>query len=559
MPVSAWLPRSMRLARAPVGRKGAENGGAAAIVSVTEKPEIKIAGTSPQGGEGGAASPPHGAGSPAPERKLGKREVLTIISGLALAMFLGALNQTIVATALPTIGRAFDDFENLSWVVIAYLLTSTVVAPLYGKLSDIYGRRGMMLVALGVFMAGSAASAAAPSMLMLILGRGLQGIGGGGIVPLAQSIIADAVPPRERGAYQAYTGSVWIVAGAAGPVLGGVIAEHLHWSVIFWLNIPLGVGAALLCHRKLKLLPRHERAHTIDLTGAGLMMISAISLLLALTWGGTRYPWLSQQILILIIGAAVLSAIFIWWVLRVPEPFLPLAVLNNPIMRVGSITTACTQGVSIGLTIYVPLYYELVHGLSASDSGLALIPIVMMTTPGSYLSGRAMLYMNRYKWVAIVMLSIATIAVSLLVIHPLMPVWVVSIITGLVGLGTGSSYPTVTVSIQNAVAHQQIGIAMGTMNFFRALASSFVVAVMGAIMLTQLGAAPQRGVSSAVIAVAEHRSPADFAHSFSFIFAVAVMFLIIGIVALIAMEERPLRATVLAAPTVREPPARAAE
>ena len=396
-------------------------------------------------------------------------------------------------------------------------------------------------------------------MLMLILGRGLQGIGGGGIVPLAQSIIADAVPPRERGAYQAYTGSVWIVAGAAGPVLGGVIAEHLHWSVIFWLNIPLGIGAALLCHRKLKLLPRHERAHTIDLTGAGLMMISAISLLLALTWGGTRYPWLSQQILILIIGAAVLAAVFIWWVLRAPEPFLPLAVLNNPIMRVGSITTACTQGVSIGLTIYVPLYYELVHGLSASDSGLALIPIVMMTTPGSYLSGRAMLYMNRYKWVAIVMLSIATIAVSLLVIHPLMPVWVVSIITGLVGLGTGSSYPTVTVSIQNAVAHQQIGIAMGTMNFFRALASSFVVAVMGAIMLSQLGAAPQRGVSSAVIAVAEHRSPADFAHSFSFIFAVAVMFLIIGIVALIAMEERPLRATVLAAPTVREPPARAAE
>ena len=184
-------------------------------------------------------------------------------------MFLGALNQTIVATALPTIGRSFGDFENLSWVVIAYLLTSTVVAPLYGKLSDIYGRRGMMLVALGVFMAGSAASAAAPSMLMLILGRGLQGIGGGGIVPLTQSIIADAVPPRERGYYQAYTGSVWIVAGAAGPILGGVIAEHLHWSMIFWLNVPLGLAAAMLSSRQLKLVPVHERAHKIDLTGAG--------------------------------------------------------------------------------------------------------------------------------------------------------------------------------------------------------------------------------------------------------------------------------------------------
>jgi EmrB/QacA subfamily drug resistance transporter len=522
-------------------------------VSVSEKPVAKAVDVASRGGGGAATTQQDFAA--APERKLSKREVLTIISGLALAMFLGALNQTIVATALPTIGRAFDDFENLSWVVIAYLLTSTVVAPLYGKLSDIYGRRGMMLVALGVFMAGSAAAAAAPSMLMLIIGRGLQGIGGGGIVPLTQSIIADAVPPRERGAYQAYTGSVWIVAGAVGPVLGGVIAEHLHWSVIFWLNIPLGIAAAMLSQRQLKLLPVHERGHTIDLTGAGLMMISAISLLLALTWGGTRYPWLSQQIVFLVIAAVVLAAVFVWWVMRVPEPFLPLAVLNNPIMRVGCITTACTQGVSIGLTIYVPIYYELVHGLSASDSGLALIPIVMMTTPGSFLSGRAMLYMNTYKWVPIVMLSIAAVAVIALVIHPLMPVWIVSVISGIVGLGTGASYPVVTVSIQNAIPHQQIGIAMGTMNFFRALASAFVVAVMGAIMLVQVGTAPQRGATSVEVAtVAGNTGAGELAHTFSYIFAVAVVCLVIGIVTLIIMEERPLRATVLATPTVREPP-----
>src|SRR6202167_6044879 len=262
---------------------------------------------------------PTSAVQPPAERKLSRREVVAIIGGLALAMFLGALNQTIVATALPTIGRAFDDFENLSWVVIAYLLTSTVVAPLYGKLSDIYGRRGMMLMALGIFMAGSAAAAAAPSMLMLILGRGLQGIGGGGIVPLTQSIIADAVPPRERGYYQAYTGSVWIIAGAAGPVLGGVIAEHIHWSMIFWLNVPLALAAAFLSHRQLKLVPVHERSHKIDVVGAVLMMAASIALLLALTWGGTRYPWLSPQIATLIAGAAVLLAIFIWWVLRVAE------------------------------------------------------------------------------------------------------------------------------------------------------------------------------------------------------------------------------------------------
>ena len=217
--------------------------------------------------------------------------------------------------------------------------------------------------------------------------------------------------------------------------------------MIFWFNIPLTIVAAMLSHRQLKLVPRHERAHKIDVIGAVLMMPAAIALLLALTWGGTRYPWLSPPILGLGVAAVVLSAAFIWWVLRVPEPFLPLAVLNNPVMRVGTITTACTQGVSIGLTIFVPLYYELVHNLSASDSGLALIPIVMMTTPGSFIAGRALMYMDHYKIVSIFMLSLAALSVGLLVIHPLMPVWVVALVMCMVGLGTGSSYPTVTVSI----------------------------------------------------------------------------------------------------------------
>jgi EmrB/QacA subfamily drug resistance transporter len=533
--------------------------GAADTVSLRKSPNLSI-GASPRSqtppDDGSAAE----GASPLPaERKLGRREVIGIIGGLALAMFLSALNQTIVATALPTIGRAFDDFENLSWVVIAYLLTSTIVAPLYGKLSDIYGRRGMMLLALGMFIAGSAASAAAPSMLMLILGRGLQGIGGGGIVPLAQSIIADAVPPRERGYYQAYTGSVWVIAGAAGPVLGGVIAEHLHWSMIFWLNIPLGLAAAFMSHRQLKLVPVHERAHKIDVTGAALMMGAATAFLLALTWGGTRYPWLSQQIALLTATALVLTVVFFYWVLRVPEPFLPVAVLKNPVMRAGSLTSACAQGVAIGLTIFVPLYYEMVHGLSASDSGLALIPIVIMTTPGSYLSGRCMLYLNRYKWFPLLTLAIATVAVAFLVVYPLMPVWVVAIVTGLVGMGTGSSYPVVTVSIQNAVAHQQIGIAMGAMNFFRALASAFVVAVMGAIMLTHLGSAPQRGgLSSTVVTVAGNVTMDHLARTFSHIFALAVLFLIISIVSLIVMEERPLRTTVRTMPAARETPVRAA-
>src|SRR6202045_3047716 len=254
----------MCLALAAARRKGATSSihGAAGRsgVALPKHKKHKTGEPAAQREGGGEGVAPESGDHRSTERKLGRREVIAIIGGLALAMFFGALNQTILATALPTIGRAFDDFENLSRAVIAYLLTSTVVAPLYGKFSDISGRRGMMLVALGIFMAGSAACAAAPSMLMLILGRGLQGIGGGGIVPLTQSIIADAVPPRERGYYQAYTGSVWIVAGAAGPVLDGFIAEHWHWSVIFWLNVPLGLAAAMLSSLQLKSVPVHQRA-----------------------------------------------------------------------------------------------------------------------------------------------------------------------------------------------------------------------------------------------------------------------------------------------------------
>src|SRR5262245_26900216 len=256
-------------------------------------------------------------------------EIRTIVFGLMLAMFLAALNQTIVATALPTIGRDFRDFELLPWIVTAYLLSSTVVAPLYGKLSDIYGRRAMMLASIGIFVAGSAACAAAHDMIMLILGRGLQGIGGGGILPVAQAIMADAIAPRERGRYQAYMGIVWVTSGVGGPILGGVLSEHFHWSLIFWINLPLAIAAAMMTYTRLERLPRHERRHKLDIVGAGLMMAAAVSLLLALTWGGTRYPWLSPPIIALLAGSGMLSFAFGWRLTHAPEPFLPLSVMSE--------------------------------------------------------------------------------------------------------------------------------------------------------------------------------------------------------------------------------------
>jgi EmrB/QacA subfamily drug resistance transporter len=489
--------------------------------------------------------------------RLSKADVRNIFYGLMLAMFLSALNQTIVATALPTIGRDFGNFDNLSWVIIAYLLSSTVVSPLYGKLADIHGRRAMMLIALGLFVAGSILSAAAPDMATLIAGRTLQGIGGGGIVPLTQTTIADMITPRERGRYQAYMGTSWIVAGVAGPALGGLVAEHFHWSLIFWLNVPFGLLAALLANRAMKRLPRHGRPHRLDLVGAALMMIAATLLLIALTSGGTRLAWLSPEIGTLVALSIVLTVAFVLWLRLAPEPFLPLSVLANPVMRAGTAATSCTLGAVLGLTVYMPFYFQVVHKLSVADAGFALIPIVVMTTPGSMLSGRSMMYLRHYKVSAIAGASIAIASVTALVVWPALPVAGVVIALTLIGFGVGTVYPVATVSIQNAVPLTQVGTATGAMNFFRALASTLAVAIMGAILLAGLGVAPERGAAAEQLVESAGSTGIDLVSVFRLVFIAADIFLGLALLAVLAMEERPLRGPQTSAPPVapEAPPA----
>ena len=481
--------------------------------------------------------------APAPQPARGPishAEVRKIFFGLMLAAFLAALNQTIIATALPTIGRDFRDFDNLPWLITAYLLASTIAAPLCGKLSDIYGRRTILLSALGLFMAGSVACALAPNMLTLILMRGLQGFGGGGIVPLVQATMGDAVAPRERGKYQAYIGSVWVIAGVLGPVIGGYIADYLHWSVAFWINVPLGLAAMYLINRQLKRLPQNSRKHRLDLFGAFLMMTSAIALLLALAWGGVRYPWFSSTIILLVCCSLALTLAFAYRLKHEKEPFLPLSVLANPVMRAGTAAASCAVAVSIGLTVFMPLYYEAVQHLTAGQSGLALIPIAVMTTPGSILSGRIMMRFERYKWFALVGLTFATAAIAALAIWPRMPLWIVIVCLSVFGTGIGTVFSMSTVSIQNAVSRFEVGTATGAMNFFRALMSALVVAIMGAIVLAGIGAT---GGRPSEILAQTHSAVAgvDLAEVFRWVFACGVIFLLISIVALIMMEERPLR------------------
>jgi len=471
---------------------------------------------------------------------LAHAEVRTIVLGILLAMFLGALDQTIVATALPTIGRELSDVENLSWVVTAYLLTATAATPLYGKLSDIHGRRAMLLTAIAIFVAASVLCALAPNMTVLVLGRALQGVGGGGLLSLAQVIVGDVVLPLERGRYQGYISIVFGVASIGGPVIGGFFAQHLHWSLIFWINLPIGLLALLMTNRVLKRRPRHERRHRLDVARALLMIAATVLLLLALTWGGVRFPWSSIPIVALLAGSVLFWAGFAFRLLTAREPFLPLALLTNPVVGFGTASVACVFGTMIGLSIFVPIYFQVVLGLSASASGLALIPLMGGTVIGSTASGQAMSRLAHYKRAPFLGLAAALVALIALAGAPdRLSVAAVSTALGAIGLGMGGLFPVTTVSVQNAVAMHQLGTATGAMNFFRQLAGAIIVALFGAIVLGGVGPAglTVEGLASHAGGIAQE----DLAHVFRWVFGAAAGWVGLGLVFLAVMEERPLR------------------
>jgi EmrB/QacA subfamily drug resistance transporter len=463
--------------------------------------------------------------------------IRSIVVGIMLAMFLAALDQTIVATAMPTIGRELRDLEHLPWIASAYLLSATAVTPLYGKLSDIHGRRRVLLLGIGIFIVGSVACALASSMLVLILARGLQGLGGGGLISLAQTIIADVVAPRERARYQGWIASVFVTSSVAGPVLGGFFAEHLHWSMIFWINLPLGLFAFWMTSSALRHLPRHERPHRLDLIGALLIVLATVTLMLALTWGGTRYPWSSGPIVLLFVGAVLASILFAARLLTAAEPLLPLAILLNPVVSRGTAAACFTMGTFIGLSIYLPAYLELVLGLTASGTGLALIPFMGGVVTGATLAGRLMMHLRRYKRPPVIGLAVATAGLLLLAWRPTgLSLLAVEVIFAVVGVGIGTVLPVTTVAIQNAVDLHQLGTATGTMNFFRSLGGAVAVAVFGAIVLGGIvapGAHPEN--------LAAAREGGDIAGAFHRLFLAATAGLALGLAWLLAMAERPLR------------------
>jgi EmrB/QacA subfamily drug resistance transporter len=474
--------------------------------------------------------------SPSSAAALDHAAVRSIVAGIMLAMFLSALEQTIVAPALPAIGRSLGGIDELSWVVTAYLLAVTATTPLFGKLSDIYGRRVVLLSAIGIFIGGSIACALAPSIWILVFARGLQGIGGGGLLPIAQTIIADLLSPQERPVVQGRTSIMFMSASILGPVLGGFFTDQLHWSLIFWINLPLGAVALVMSERALRQLPRNERPHQLDVVGAGLMVGAGISLMLALAWGGTHYRWSSPIIIGLLAASATLWGLFAARLLTAREPFIPLTILRGRVTS--TITCAAFFGVGtiIGITIYTPLYCETVLGFSASSSGLALIAFMAGTVVGSLSAARLMVRLEHYMRVPLAALAFALVALGVLAADPVnQSIARLVLILFVLGCGVGPMYPMSTIVMQNAVKAHQLGTATGTLNFFRTLGGAIIVAVFGAIVLGS-------GTDGVGVVTLERLAAAhgDLAPAFRWVFIAAVMCLAIAFCSLLAVEERPL-------------------
>ena len=418
--------------------------------------------------------------------QLSHRQIMLVFVGLMLGMFLSALDQTIVSTALPTIVSDLGGYDHLSWVVTAYLLTSTASTPLYGKLSDLYGRKIVFQSAIVIFLTGSVLSGISQNMAQLISFRAIQGLGAGGLMTLAFTIISDIVSPRERGRYQGYFGSVFALSSVAGPLIGGAFTDHLTWRWVFYINLPIGIVALLVTSTVLN-LPFERREHAIDYAGSALMVSGVSSLLLVTVWGGSQYAWASPQILGLGAAGVILMTAFVLWERRASEPILPPRLFRLPVFGVTNVLGFVVGLGMFGAIIYLPLYWQLSREASATASGLLMLPVMIGVLTGSIGAGRLVTKIGRYRIFPIIGAAFMALGMYLLTHlqldtpRPLAGLYMVTI-----GLGVGMIMPILTLAVQNAVPVRDIGAATGAVNFFRSMGGSFGVALFGAILANRL-------------------------------------------------------------------------
>jgi EmrB/QacA subfamily drug resistance transporter len=415
-----------------------------------------------------------------------RREVLIILPGLLLAIMLAMLDQLVVSTALPRIVGDLGGVTHLSWVVTAYVLASTVTTPLYGKLGDLYGRKRLLMAAIIIFLVGSALSGLSQTMDQLIVFRALQGLGAGGLLVGAIATIGDLVSPRERGQYMGYIMAAMTLAMIAGPLVGGYITDSLSWRWIFYINMPIG-GAALIYLALTLHVPRHIVKHKIDYLGSVLLAVAAASLVLLTTWGGTQYPWRSAQIMFLGAVAVVATAGFIAVERRAAEPVLPLHVFRN---RNFSLVTAMSflLGLAMfGALTFLPLYQQTVQRLSATESGLMLIPLMLGSTVTTLIAGRVTTRSGRYKALPIIGGAVMTVAMYLLtMLNDNTSLVTSGLFFVVLGVGMGFLMQITTLVAQNSVAMSDIGVASSSRTFFQQIGGSIGVSAFGAIFAHQL-------------------------------------------------------------------------